>query len=874
MKPGDVVELKAGTHGIKAPENYGIYLDRVKRKSDFFILLYTVKGRIEVKREHVGKVVMRTPLPEKVTDEDLRKRLPALLKDASTASKSASSLKLTDGELEESRLWNTVVDKLEAGSPEEIAEAAFGPVGRQQTPLEAVKNMLESCRQPGIGHFERVATAENKWRPITRDEANRFHEHKRRLQALKNVLVKTEDVEEEGRVRTVYKGVPVAEAKLTETQHEDLAFVGKAMESFILNDRFTGEIGLGGTRLHTLAGFSLFDLLKWLALDWTGARRITTSSAMVELLVGAGLRSVEETMALVAKRKVLLAGDFEWEMDPRVSKAAEGLARLVTDDEIKRRRDFRALETYTIDPADAKDFDDAISFVPHADGGATIHIHIADVSFFVHKGTLIDRSAERKATSLYLPTGVLPMLPARLSEDLCSLRAGTPKMALTASLTFDNDANLVGEAFSESVIAVTKNLHYGFVDEAVAVGREPFASMEAFGRRIRSKGSGLALDTGERKISFVGDEVRNHIKRATPATQMIETFMVAANEAVARRLDAERVPAMFRCHPLPEAEQARRFNGQTKAMGVSIEIVLPKRPGEDEKQAASGEDALLERLLSGGKLALGASGTTQDDLKPEDPPTAAARPILHALSSLGPEERAAWLGPFRAALETVEGVRDVALKELVYLKLLGCMGRAFYTPDNIGHFGLGSGLYCHFTSPIRRYPDLVVHRQLRWLLQGRPGGSPPHDHDEIAMQSAQCTKQGAAADGLERSVVDSALTFKAREVAAGTTVEAVVNGVTKGGVFLSLPDGVEARISASDIPGGPWSVDEFDAVLFTGSIERLELVAEVSAKNWRELVDEKTGEAIRVRLRLGDKVKVVLAERDYVEGRIAAKLAA
>jgi exoribonuclease R len=448
-------------------------------------------------------------------------------------------------------------------------------------------------------------------------------------------------------------------------------------------------------------------------------------------------------------------------------------------------------------------------------------------------------------------------------------------MALTASLTYDKDANLVGETFSESVIAVTKNLHYGFVDEAVTAGREPFASMEAFGRKIRSKGMGLALDTGERKISFVGDEVRNHVKRATRATQMIETFMVAANEAVARKLDAERVPTMLRCHPLPEAEQARKFNGQMKAMGLSIEIVLPKRPGESEKETASAEDALLERLLAGGKLAFGATATAHDDSKPEGETDAVAvKPILPGLSSLDAGGRAAWLRPFQAALETVEEMTDPALKELVYLKLLGCMGRAFYTPDNVGHFGLGSPLYCHFTSPIRRYPDLVVHRQLRWLLQGRPSDEAPHGHDEIAMQSAQCTKQGAAADGLERGVVDSALTFKAREVSPGATVDAVVNGVTKGGVFLSLPDGVEARISTSDIPGGPWSVDEFDAVLFTGSLERPELLEDVSAKNWRELVDTKTGEAIRVRLKLGDKVKVVLAERDYVEGRIAAKLAA
>jgi len=227
--------------------------------------------------------------------------------------------------------------------------------------------------------------------------------------------------------------------------------------------------------------------------------------------------------------------------------------------------------------------------------------------------------------------------------------------------------------------------------------------------------------------------------------------------------------------------------------------------------------------------------------------------------------------PFREALTRVKTIEDPSRQGLVFMKTLGTMGRAFYTPSNLGHFGLGSTCYCHFTSPIRRYPDLVVHRQLRWLLRGKQGPM-PHDAAGLEILAAHASDQGAAAESLERGTVDSALVFASREPRWSGSQRALVNGMSRGGVFMSLSGGVEARVGMSDIPGGPYSMDEFESMIFVGERERADMSEEVSAKNWRELVSPDDGEVKLVRLRLGDRTTVEIAWRDYVDGKVAAKL--
>jgi exoribonuclease R len=345
--------------------------------------------------------------------------------------------------------------------------------------------------------------------------------------------------------------------------------------------------------------------------------------------------------------------------------------------------------------------------------------------------------------------------------------------------------------------------------------------------------------------------------------------MVAANEAIARILTKEQIPLLYRCHPLPDRASVERFNRQCETMEVPVRIELPK---PEEKPKEEQGLSLLDALKKGGKVDLFGGGFAMQD---EEPPQAEApppAPALRGLAQLSPEEQDAWLQPFRRALVEVTRIQDDALKGLVYLKTLGTFGRAFYTPQNLGHFGLGSTCYCHFTSPIRRYPDLVVHRQLRWLLRGKQGAM-PHDLASLDILAAHTSDQGAGAESLERGVVDAALVFASRDPRWAGAQKALVNGVTKGGAFCSLEGGLEARVAAQDIPGGPYSVDEWDSKLFVGAQERPEMESEVTAKNWRERVDPETGAVEKVRVRLGDRVTVAISARDYVDGRVAAKLA-
>jgi exoribonuclease R len=738
-----------------------------------------------------------------------------------------------------------------------------------------IRRILETCREPGIGYFERASGREERWRPMTRAEHVSFHREKDGLSRLRNKIVLVEEVEDEetGYLRTVYRGIPLEDAKLDEDDRARLAFVGEAMKDFVLYDRFTGRATLGASAKHTLDGFALFPFLKFLGLDWTGSERVSVSSTFIEFLVDVDLLGIDDAVRLVARRRVLQHPNFAWETAADVERAAERADPTVS---AEGRRDLRHLVCYTIDPPDARDHDDAVGVEWHVgqngdDEGATLWVHIADVSHYVTPESTLDHDARRRATSVYLPTGVLPMLPPRLSNDLCSLEPQKDRYAMSVRQRYDAQGRLVEEEAMESVIRVTANVPYG--DALAHMEAHPdgeFAKMRRLADKLDAHRRNLVIETSERRVRVTPDNVEHVEKMGTPATRLIETFMVAANEAVARILTREAVPALYRCHPLPDRVSIARFNAQCKTMEVAIEIVPPDPPEKPEEKP---QMSLLDALKKGGKVDLLSGGFAFQDEPPEaaEEPAAPARPALMGLAQLPVEEQEAWLTPFRQALLKVRDITEPALQGLVFVKTLGTMGRAFYTPANLGHFGLGSVCYTHFTSPIRRYPDLVVHRQLRWLLRGRQG-APPHDAAGLDILAGHTSEQGAAAEGLERGVVDSAMVFASRQERWGGPQRALVNGITRGGAFMALEGGLEARVATADIPGGPYSVDDHDSMLFVSSLERAELSQEVTAKNWREMVDPESEEVRQVRLRLGDKTTITISGRDYAEGRVAAKL--
>ncbi len=878
MQAGDVIEFKSGLFGLEEPENVAIYLERVKRKSGFFVKLHTLRGRQEVKKENLGSTTydarVDPTLPASEMHEELKAVAKRIRRGEVKAKVDPGDIDLTDRDL-----WERVANLGEEGpaSPQEIASEYFDlqtPTGKH---VAAVREVLKSCNRPGIGFFEREAGRGETWRILTVEQ---YHDAKARIQrvaSLKNKLVQVHEEErDDGSIKRTYEGVPLSEAALTDEDREDLELMGNIMEEFLRYDEHRGEVRIPGTFVHTLDGSSLFQNAKWLAQDWTGHRG-TISAAFAQFLLETELRSVDDLVNLIAERKVLQHEHFTWEVPPEAEREASRLDPPDADEGIAEgRTDLRHLDAWTIDPPDAKDFDDAVSFQEHDDGTATLWVHIADVSHYVPPDGFTDHHAETRATSVYLPVKVLPMLPPRLADDLCSLRDDADRYAISVRMTFDEDANVTDTAFHESVIRVNENLSYGEVNDAVEAGEEPFASMEAFARKLKTHRDGLDLETDERRIHLDEDGVDLELKSASPSTRMIEQFMVHANEAVARHLTEHDVPIPYRCHPLPERWKVERYNHQMEAMGLDASIEPPALPEDDEDEEEG--ESILDQLQQGGKMELTGGGgmITGLDIDEEDEEdgegdlTGGAEPWMKGYAQLDPEEREAWIRPFQEALDNVVDMDDTDLRELVYIKTLQTLGRALYTPRNMGHFGLGSTCYGHFTSPIRRYPDLLVHRQLRWLLQGGnpEEGDPPYGVDELDTLTEHCTDQAVDAERLEWDVVDVAMAFLAREGRWSGTQRALVNGFSRGGVFVSLPGHLEARIAVEDIPGGPWSVDEHESMLFKGEQESPELAAEVTAENWRELVDEETGEVRVVAYTLGEEVPVHITGIDLVDGKI------
>jgi exoribonuclease R len=316
-----------------------------------------------------------------------------------------------------------------------------------------------------------------------------------------------------------------------------------------------------------------------------------------------------------------------------------------------------------------------------------------------------------------------------------------------------------------------------------------------------------------------------------------------------------------------------------ETMGIPADIVLPRKQGTTAQPMA---ETLLDRLKAGGgKLNLFGGGIEMKSARRPDqaskgPPGAEAIPTTPAepvrpqgFSDLSPEEQEAWLRPFRAVVAQLSALPDRDLAEVATLKLLGCMGRAYYTPDNEGHFGLASTHYCHFTSPIRRYPDLVVHRNLKWLIAGKQGAT-PHAQESVRAMCDHCSNQERAADGLERRIKASCLVLASLHAEAGSR-RARITGITPASVFVLCDDGIEARIPARDLPGGPYQADEWESMLVAPEREAAERMEAHDLKRLLKRIDE-SGESVLVRARLGDRVTVRLAGRDAAAGRTGAQL--
>jgi ribonuclease R len=427
-----------------------------------------------------------------------------------------------------------------------------------------------------------------------------------------------------------------------------------------------------------------------------------------------------DTLTIV--REFGLPGEFAEDALEESRQEAERFEEAIAPD----RLDLTAETVVTIDPIDARDFDDAISLERTEEGHWRLGVHIADVAHFVRPHTALDREARDRANSIYLPDRVIPMLPEVISNALASLQPGKVRYAKTVYMEFTDDGLRVHSEVHSSAIKSQKRLAYEQVDEFLA-DPDPFRKrwgvkvhdlllrMQQLARVLRKRRfqrGALELDMPEVKIDLdkQGRVAGAHVVANTESHQIIEEFMLAANEAIAEMLRDKELLFLRRVHAAPSTHKLRHLGEFVKELGYQV----------DSLESRFALQNLLERV--------------------------AGRPEQHAVN----------------------------------YAVLRSFQRAVYGPEETGHYALASDCYCHFTSPIRRYPDLTVHRLIDAILSGR---KPHHDLDALVVLGEHCSEREQRADSAERELIRIKLLAYLSE-RIGEEMDAVVTGVERYGLFV------------------------------------------------------------------------------------------
>ncbi|MEZ4739121.1 MAG: ribonuclease R [Flavobacteriales bacterium] len=438
------------------------------------------------------------------------------------------------------------------------------------------------------------------------------------------------------------------------------------------------------------------------------------------------------------------------EFPESVLKASEEIRNGVTPAEITKRRDVRHIPTLTIDPDDAKDLDDALSVRRLENGNWEVGVHIADVSHYVTPGSVLDMEAASRATSVYLVDRVVPMLPEKLSNDLCSLHSGTDKLSFSAIFELDDQARLRGEWFGRTVMHSHRRFAYAeaqaIIDGAEGEYKDEVLLLHRLAQILRKERiSNGALEIGGNEVKFKladnGKPLGVYEKVMGPANWLIEEFMLLANRRVAASVgkpkSGKAMPFVYRIHDLPDPEKVDQLRSLAKSFGYR----LAHADGPDLPQA-------INQLLK--------------DVQ-------------------GKEE------------ENI--IKQVAIRS---------MSKAIYSTDNIGHYGLAFEHYTHFTSPIRRYPDLLVHRAIAHYL----AGGKPLDKGALELScshSSQMEKQ--ASDAERASIKYKQAEFLAERI--GQTFEGIISGLTSWGIYVELKENkCEGLIGLRSLSGDIYRFDK------------------------------------------------------------------
>ncbi|RII32220.1 ribonuclease R [Clostridium chromiireducens] len=482
------------------------------------------------------------------------------------------------------------------------------------------------------------------------------------------------------------------------------------------------------------------------------------------------------------------------EFSEKVLKFAEGVSEEIDEQEYKGRRDLRDLRMVTIDGEDAKDLDDAVSIEKLGNGNYKLGVHIADVTHYVRENNPLDKEALKRATSVYLIDRVVPMLPRKLSNGICSLNPRVDRLTLTCFMEIDRKGNVVNHEIVESVIKTDERMTYTDVTKILRdhdeelIKRydylyEDFKMMEELCnilRKKRTRRGAIDFEIAEAKITLneLGKPIEIKPYEREIANRMIEEFMLAANETVAEHMFGTHLPFVYRIHESPDEEKLAKFKEFIYNLGYTVQWT--------------------------------------EEIQPKS---------------------------FQEILDKVKGKNE---ETVVSTLLLRSMMQARYAPECSGHFGLAAQYYCHFTSPIRRYPDLQIHRIIKEYLHKEIDANRINRLKNIVgYASKQSSEMERKAQDAEREVDDLKKAEYMQE-RIGQEFEGIISSVTSFGVFVELPNTVEGLVHITDL--------DDDYYIFNES--NLSLIGERTKKLYK----------------LGDKVKVECVHVDITNREVFFKI--